>query len=236
PDALSPDTLQDFKELGLDMVELGIQTFSEDVLTVSNRGYGSDTAIRGCRLVKQAGMQLGIQLLPGLPLHDKEKWLRDITGTIRERPSLVRIYPCLTIKGTKLAKWWEQGRYSPWSLAETLELLTRGVFKLWRNKIKVNRLGLPPEKEMLDRLLAGPWHPSLGDIVQSRILYYLILTNRLILGTSRLELFSPRKYQGILWGYKGMNREKLNNFGINSEIVTFWDKDYFQLQSLNNFS
>ena len=230
PDALSFNMLQEYKDLGLDMVELGVQSFSEDVLAVSNRGYGRDTVISSCRLVKQAGMELGIQLLPGLPLHEREKWSQDVSRTIEQKPSLVRIYPCLTIKGTKLARWWEQGKYTPWSLAETLGLLTRGVFSLWRNNIKVNRIGLPPEKEMLDRLLAGPWHPSLGDIVQCRILYYLILTNRLILGSSRLKLFSPKKYQGLIWGYKAMNRQKLNTIGISPRNVVYWEKDYFQLQ------
>ncbi len=231
PDVLTQELLQDFRLLGLDMVELGIQSFSSEVLQHSRRGYTSRIAEKSCQMVQQAKMDLGIQLLPGLPKLDKKRWLQDITCTINLQPCVVRIYPCLTVKGTKLAQMWEENKYTPWSLTQTINLLSRGVLSLWRNNIQVSRIGLPPEQELLNQLIAGPWHPALGAIVQSRILYYLIYTYKLILGASnKLWLFSPQKYQGILWGYKGSNKPALNHIGIHSKNVEFWQKDYFQLQ------
>lgn len=231
PDFLSPDLLRDFKKFGLDLVEIGIQSFSREVLQVSQRGYSSDVAQESCYFVKQSGMQLGIQLLPGLPRYTSKTWFQDLNKTINQAPSLVRIYPCLTIRGTKLAKLWEQSRYSPWSIQETCSLLARGVLRLWKNNIKVHRIGLPQEKEMINNLRAGPWHPALGAIIQSRILYYLIRTYKLFLDNSRVWLYCPKRYQGLIWGHKGMNKPGLEKIGITPENVTFWEKDYFLLGS-----
>ena len=234
PDVLTRELLQDFQLMGLDMVELGIQSFSDEVLEHSRRGYTSKIAENSCQMVKQAKMDLGIQLLPGLPKQDRERWFHDVTCTINQQPSVVRIYPCLTIKKTKLAQMWEQNKYTPWSLAETVNLLSRGVLSLCRNNIQVSRMGLPPERDLLNQIIDGPWHPALGSIVQSRILYYLLLTQKSIMGPSNnFTLFSPKKYQGIMWGYKGSNKQALNSIGIHPQNVVFWNKDYFQLQSFN---
>lgn len=67
PDALRPDRLQALRHAGLDLVELGIQSFHTEALLDVQRGYNGDRAREGCRLIKESGLKLGIQLLPGMP-------------------------------------------------------------------------------------------------------------------------------------------------------------------------
>ena len=67
PDALVPEHLARLKEAGLDLVEVGVQSFGDAPLSASRRGYAGERAVKGCEAVKDAGLELGIQLLPGMP-------------------------------------------------------------------------------------------------------------------------------------------------------------------------
>ncbi|MGI6198208.1 MAG: radical SAM protein [Candidatus Cloacimonadaceae bacterium] len=55
------------KESRIKTIELGIQDFDGEVLRASGRNYTTEEAITACRLVKEAGLELGVQLMPGLP-------------------------------------------------------------------------------------------------------------------------------------------------------------------------
>ena len=63
PDALSPAIFEELEAHGIDLIELGIQSFDSAALAASRRGYDGGTALRACRMVQEAGLELGIQLL-----------------------------------------------------------------------------------------------------------------------------------------------------------------------------
>lgn len=233
PDRLDHLTLKYLRQSGLDIVELGIQSFSDDTLRASQRGYTSLQAQQACQLVQEAHLNLGIQLLPGLPGQNTRSWLQDIQTTCKIRPDLVRIYPCLVLAGTPLAQMWYEGKYHPWTLDQTIKYLSRGVLKLWRHNIPVIRIGLPPEKKMLDSLLAGPWHPALGSMVRGHILFATLLIQAMALGKAAKKLISPKRFQGELWGYKQKYLQQYKKIGIDPQRVHYWDKPYFVLQTLS---
>ncbi|MFW6055643.1 MAG: elongator complex protein 3 [Thermodesulfobacteriota bacterium] len=230
PDGLDRAGLSALKEEGLDLVELGVQSLSDRVLTLSMRSYSREEAEKGCRIVRESGLDLGIQLLPGLPGHKPRTWLRDIDRVIKLQPALVRIYPCLVVKGTGLEKQWQKGGYVPWSLEQTVASLGRGVFRLWRAGIPVTRIGLPPESGLVSNLAAGPWHPALGSLVKSRILLARLVFQALALGPGAKEVICPRRFQGEFFGHQGRHRARLARVGIPPGAVTFWDQDHFVIR------
>ncbi len=232
PDAISAEQLQFLHRWGLDMVELGIQSFSSRVLTAARRTYSSQQAKHASELVLNSGLELGLQLMPGLPEHNSKKWLQDIQTVCELRPHQVRIYPCLVLKGTPLEKVWNKKLFAPWSLEKTVPLLARAVLKLWKHTIPVTRIGLPQEKSLLQSIKAGPWHPGLGDLVQSRILFYMLKTQSILLGPGPKKLFCPQKYQGQLWGFGKCYLPQLQALGI-SRQQTFYhqDTDFVLLKS-----
>ncbi len=59
--------LKKIKSYGIDLIELGIQSFDDLGLKALGRGYGSVTAKEACYYVKDQGLKLGIQLMPGAP-------------------------------------------------------------------------------------------------------------------------------------------------------------------------
>ncbi len=67
PDALSPEMLFRLRSAGFTTIELGIQSFHTAALREAGRGYTAETAVAACRMVQDAGLRLGIQLMPGMP-------------------------------------------------------------------------------------------------------------------------------------------------------------------------
>ena len=229
PDAVHPEMLASLASQGLDMVELGIQSFDPNILTLANRKYDQQTAVNACEMITDAGLELGLQMLPGLPGHTKETWQRDIELCCEKHPEVVRLYPCLVLKGTVLASWLKSGHYQPQNLENTITMLARSLPILWKNNITVIRIGLTPEPQLLDNVLAGPWHPSLGNIVRSRALLQIITDQVALLGRAPQSLAVPTRYTGELWGYKAENTPALDILGITKAITTLSPDDKFIL-------
>ena len=171
PDHLDAALLARLRRHGCRTVELGIQSFSDTALQASERHYSGRQATEACRLVRDAGLALGVQLLPGMPGHQPEDFLADVRRALDLGADMLRFYPCLVLAGTELARRWQQGLYAPWPLPRTLSLLARGWLYARRAGVPVIRMGLAPEPGMEAALLAGPADRNLGGRVLGRALW-----------------------------------------------------------------
>lgn len=229
PDACAPGLLAELAGLGLDLVEIGAQTFDDAVLAASGRGHDAEATRRAARAVRAAGLDLGLQLLPGLPGHDPACFARDVAETCALAPSLVRIHPCLVVEGTELAALFRAGRHVPWSLEETIDALARALPPLWRAGAVVARLGLAPEPGLEAAILAGPRHPALGDRARGRALLALVREEAAALGAPLGGLFAPRRFAGQLFGHGGELAQAYADLGLPREVVRFTRDDVFFL-------
>ncbi|WP_320171438.1 radical SAM protein [Maridesulfovibrio sp.] len=230
PDCIDANRLEKLKEAGLDIVELGIQSFSALTLRRSARNYTPETAIAACRTVKTAGLSLVIQLLPGLPGSQEGEFQRDVAQTVKLGPDAVRLYPCLTVAGTVLERLYRAGKYRPWTLEQTEIELAHGLMQLWPAGIHVIRIGVAHEEGLAESIVAGPFHPALGQAARSRALY-LFLGSKLAQyksGPARLSV--PARYSGEFWGHKGNLRELYAGLGLSPENVVFKNTDEFILE------
>lgn len=229
PDCIDEQKLTTLGEYGVDMIELGIQSFDQNTLKLSNRRYSCAEAVQACRMVKSMGFELGIQLLPGLPGSGSIVFSRDIKLVQDITPHIVRIYPCLVLKETPLAEKMGLGLYRPWSLETAVEITSHALLDLWMKNIPVIRLGLTPEKTLLKSILAGPWHPSLGALCRSAALKTWFLFQLAKTGGSPCRIFIPEKYVSDFWGYKQMNVKSLAAKGVTRKIVTPWKREFFRI-------
>ena len=81
------------------------------------------------------------------------------------------MYPTLVIKGTRLASWFQKGKYRPLTLKKSIEQ-TKYLYTLFtKNNIRVIRMGLQASQDLdnSDNVLAGPYHPAFGHLVLSQI-------------------------------------------------------------------
>lgn len=223
PDAVSHSQLSLLREYGLKTIELGIQSYDSCSLQASGRGYTGQTAFEACSRVSENGFNLVIQLMPGMPGQTIEAFRKDIELVLELKPQAVRLYPCLVIAETELAKLWQSGSYQPWSIEQTISELAAALLKLNLAGIPVIRQGLAPEAELTSNILAGPWHPALGNIIQAKALYLWLSAKLGNLPASIVQIHLPRWLQGIFWGHKGELKPAYEELLITRDKVIFWE-------------
>jgi len=176
PDAIDPETVSFLREMGVRTVELGVQSMSEEVLTLSGRGHSARDAESAVRLLQGAGLEVGVQLMPGLPGDSEERSLDSLQRVLALKPSFLRIYPTLVIAGTELAAHYQSGSYQPQTLDQAVSLCKRMLCAARRVGVPVIRLGLQPTAELESPgvILAGPYHPAFGQLVESELCYDLM--------------------------------------------------------------
>ena len=111
---------------GTTRVEIGIQTVLDEIYKKVNRGHTSQDSINAIRIAKDAGLKINTHIMPNLPGSDYSKDLEmfeHLFSSQDYRPDMLKIYPCLVIKGTKLYDWWKAGEFTPYSLNELIDLL-----------------------------------------------------------------------------------------------------------------
>jgi histone acetyltransferase (RNA polymerase elongator complex component) len=229
PDAVDIRKILYLKDLGLDLIELGVQSFDAGVLTASRRGYGPEAIREAVLTVHEAGLALGIQLLPGLPGSGAESLESDARETAAARPECARLYPCLVIEGTELARMWRQGGYEPWALEETVERLAGAVLALWQSDIRVIRVGLAPEASLEPQVLAGPVHSALGQLVRSRALFLHVKDKIRELGREPGYLAAPKRWTSDVRGHRGDMLSSYRAAGLPPEKIHYVDEGIFQL-------
>ena len=231
PDAVSPATLRNLKAWGVSCIELGVQTFADTALQESGRSYTGQTALEACRRVQEQDFSLGVQLLPGLPGLTPEQFLSDVSVCERLKPELLRLYPCLVLRGTALARAWENGVYAPWGLEETIAKLAEAQLRCWQAGIRVSRMGLSLNDGLQADILAGPVHPALGGLVRSLALLEWV-KEKIRETPGRVQgLVAPRAWQGVFWGHQGNLKQAYGNLGLNGENVEFRDWPLFRMST-----
>ena len=171
PDTISADTLALIRDDPIRTVELGVQSMDDRVLARSLRGHRALDTTHAVRQLKNAGYDVGLQVMTGLPGDTPAGAAATVEALIRLAPAFVRIYPTLVLAGSPLAVDYHAGRYRPWGLDESVDLVARLWLTLAAAGIPVIRMGLQDGPGLTDgaNRLAGPYHPAFGALVLGRI-------------------------------------------------------------------
>ena len=181
PDCIDKETLKRLKNYKVKTIELGVQSANDYILKRANRGHTFEDVKKASKLIKRYGFQLGHQMMVGLPESTKIDEINTAKALIKLRPKMVRIYPVLVVKNTKLEKEYENGEYQPLPLAQAVETCKELVSMFVKKKIEVIRVGLqntdeitsPEEKN--SEVVAGPYHPAFRQLVESGLWYDAIV-------------------------------------------------------------
>ncbi len=66
PDAIDEEVLTVLKRYGVTAVELGAQSMDDRVLSLNHRGHTAKDVETAARLIRQSGLELGLQMMTGL--------------------------------------------------------------------------------------------------------------------------------------------------------------------------
>ncbi len=170
PDTIDDRVLSILHDYGVKVIELGVQSLDPAVLLKSQRGHSVEDVMKACALVREYGIDLGIQTMLGLPGDSLDKSMETAKGVIKLDPDMVRIYPALVLKGTLMEEHYLNGLYKPLDLDEAIEWCAR-ILPLYKSAgITVLRIGLQGSESLEDSIVAGPYHPAFGELVESRML------------------------------------------------------------------
>jgi len=168
PDYIDERKLELLKKNHVETVELGVQSFSDEVLDASGRGHSAEQVTRAVSLLKEYGFRVGIQLMPGLPADTYERSIQSALKTVELSPDDIRIYPALVLKDTALEKLFNENKFTPLSLEEAVDLCSVMYGMFFENGLNVIRMGLHPMDLSGGNVVAGPYHEALGFMIKSR--------------------------------------------------------------------
>ncbi|HZJ83219.1 MAG TPA: radical SAM protein [Clostridia bacterium] len=171
PDYLSKEVIDNLHNKKVTTIELGIQSTNSHVLNASERGYTYEDIQPALQDLKGYDFNIGLQMMAGLPYDTRLKSIRTALDFVRMGPDFVRIYPTLVVKGAPLEESFLEGQYKPLSLDDAVEWVRdiRIIFEA--NDIDVIRTGLQSQEgfDQGQDLVAGPYHPAFGEMVESSI-------------------------------------------------------------------
>ncbi|GAB6137691.1 elongator complex protein 3 [Halanaerobaculum tunisiense] len=223
PDYITREILDLLQEYGVTTIELGIQSVDDQVLEAAGRGHTRADVVSAVELIKEYQFSLGLQMMPGLPASSVGSDLQTAQELITLGPDFVRIYPTLVIKGTELEELYNQGEYQPLSLAQATDLTAELLTLFNQAQIPVIRIGLQPSEGInQEEVVAGPFHPSFRQLVESELMLQQITAR--IEQPDKLTLVVHPKDVSNLRGQKNKNLEYLRNHYNLEEITIETDK------------
>lgn len=177
PDCLNREQLQWLSGQGVSIIELGVQSLDDRVLAATQRGHTGADSRHALALIRAAGLQAGAQLMPGLPGDTPAISLDSLEQCIDAGAQFLRIYPVAVLAGTQLARQYQAGDYEPPNLEQGIATAKVMLHRALVRKIPVIRIGLQADEGLNDStILAGCYHPALGELVRGELYYDLAVT------------------------------------------------------------
>jgi elongator complex protein 3 len=144
PDCIKEKDVDGMLDLGVTRVELGVQNVYDDIYQRVDRGHSVQHVVDATKRLKDSSFKICYHLMPGLPGSNPERDLegfRTIFEDPRFKPDMLKIYPTLVVKGTRLYNWWRNGDYTPLTTGEAAELISKimEVTPPWVRIMRVQR-------------------------------------------------------------------------------------------------
>lgn len=181
PDCIDKETLKRLKKYKVKTIELGVQSANDYILKRANRGHAFEDVKKASKMIRWNGFKLGHQMMVGLPESTRIDEINTAKALIKLKPKMVRIYPVLVVKNTKLEEEYKQGKYEPLPLVQAVEVCKELVRMFADKKIEVIRVGLQNTDEIAEpenkesEVVAGPYHPAFRQLVESAMWYDAIV-------------------------------------------------------------
>lgn len=212
PDYMSEKTVAALKAYGVDLVELGCQSFDASILNRTKRGHTTHAIYDAVQMLKKYDIKFGIQLMLGLPGDHFGAFMYSVEETIKLNPDCVRIYPTLVIKDTELSTLYQSGQYEPLPLETAVFQVAMAMKRFYAARVNVIRIGLQ-SSDMIDfdsEVEAGPFHPAFGEQVMS-FLFFDAIKQHLEDAPQgeNLEIQCHPKKISVLIGDKRQNIERI---------------------------
>lgn len=216
PDYIDKKILKRLKKYKVKTIELGVQSANDYILKKAGRGHTFEDVVKASKLIRWYGFDLGHQMMVGLPESTTVDEINTAKQLIKLKPKMVRIYPVLVIKNTKLEKDYNDGKYKPLTVTQAVEVCKELVKLFVKKHIEVIRIGLQPTDTITNpdndksEVVAGPFHPAFRQLVESGMWYDVIVEKIKQLNTKVKEVVvtvNPADVNNVI----GQRKDNINN-------------------------
>jgi elongator complex protein 3 len=168
PDWAKQNQVDQMLPMGVTRVELGVQNVYDDIYQLVNREHTVQDVIDATRTLKDTGIKVAYHMMPGLPgsSHDRDlEGFRKVFTNPDFKPDMIKIYPCLVMKGTKTHEWWKKGEYKPYTSEEAAQLVAevKKIIPPWIRIMRVQR-DIPA-----NLIAAGVKHSNLRQLALQKL-------------------------------------------------------------------
>ncbi len=143
--------------------ELGVQILDDRVYGKTRRGHTVKDVEDATRILKDSAFKVAYHMMPGLPYSTKKDDMdsfKMVFGDERFRPDMLKIYPCLVVKGTGAYEMWKRGEYEPMGSKEAAGFIAR-VKRIVPEWVRVMRIQRDIPSQWIE---AGVKHSNLRQI------------------------------------------------------------------------
>ena len=110
PGDATPTYMQALRNIGINRLSIGIQSFQDELLTLIGRRHNAQQAIDAVRMAQEAGFEnISIDLMYALPTQTMESWKADIETAISLSVQHISSYGLIYEEGTALTQAVENG-------------------------------------------------------------------------------------------------------------------------------
>jgi len=167
PDSTSKDQIEKMLYFGGTRVELGVQSLDNKILKLNNRQHTIKDVISATQSLKDSGFKVLYHIMPGLYGSKFSQDIKDFENLFSEpfSPDMLKIYPCLVIKGTKLYDLWKNKHYKPYTNPQFEKYLSKIYYDVpyWTRIMRIQR-DIPSTK-----IEAGPTKSNFRDIILKKL-------------------------------------------------------------------
>jgi elongator complex protein 3 len=154
-------------QMGVTRVELGVQTIYNFIYKRIERGHRIEDVVESTRIIRDSGLKVAMHLMPGL-FADQERDMRIFHRLFEDdkfKPDMLKIYPCLVTKGSKLYELWKNGDYKPYTTEEAVDLIVK-IKKMLPKWVRTMRIQRDIPSQLIE---AGVKKSNLGELVYNKL-------------------------------------------------------------------
>ena len=148
PDEIDEERVEILKNNHFEVVELGVQSMSEKLLEKMKRGHSAECVGKAVKLLKNAGISVGLQFMTGFPYETKEDVEISCASLSVLKPDFIRIYPFVPLKNTPVEREISSGSVLMESVETILERTVTLFLAAMKLSIPVIRVGLPQSSDV----------------------------------------------------------------------------------------
>ena len=128
PDALSREWIVHFRRCGVTRIQLGVQSTHNHILKKINRGHTIECVVEAMEYLRNLCFKIDIHIMPDLPFTTPEldKQMFDFTYKTL-LPDQIKVYPCAVVPWTIIEKWYNQGKWKPYTESVLKEVMDYGM-------------------------------------------------------------------------------------------------------------